>query len=186
VRITADTNILVRAIIEDEPDQSRLAQDILARAGLVALPLPVLCELVWVLGQGYRIPAADIAAMLRRLIDSATVAVNRPAAEAGLAMLTEGGDFADGVIAYEGRVLGAGSFVSFDRLAVRLLEARGTKALVPGLPAFHRAADQPSPPGGPFWLPDPQAFRPIGLGLPHRYFPRVDMRVRDVNLARLR
>ena len=132
MRITADTDILVRAMTEDEPVQSRLAQDILARAELVALPLPVLCELVWVLGEGYNIAAADIAATLRRLIDSATVAVNRPAAEAGLAMLTEGGDFADGAIAYEGRALGAERFVSFDRPAVRLLEARGTKALVPG------------------------------------------------------
>lgn len=132
MRITADTDILVRAMTEDEPVQSRLAQDILARAELVALPLPVLCELVWVLGQGYKIAAADIAATLRRLIDSATVAVNRPAAEAGLAMLTEGGDFADGAIAYEGRALGAERFVSFDPRAVRLLEARGTKVLVPG------------------------------------------------------
>jgi len=40
--------------------------------------------------------------------------VNRPAAEAGLALLEAGGDFADGVIAHEGRWLGAEAFVSFD------------------------------------------------------------------------
>lgn len=36
-----------------------------------------------------------------------------------------GGDFADGAIAYEGRWLGAETFVSFDRKAVEMLKARG-------------------------------------------------------------
>ena len=40
---------------------------------------------------------------------------------AGLRMLKSGGDFADGVIAYEGQWLGAGEFVSFDRSAVKKL-----------------------------------------------------------------
>jgi predicted nucleic-acid-binding protein len=51
--------------------------------------------------------------------------VNRPAAEAGLALLEAGGDFADGVIAYEGHWLGADTFVSFDKKAVRRVEAQG-------------------------------------------------------------
>ena len=36
-----------------------------------------------------------------------------------------GGDFADGVIAHEGRWLGGETFVSFDRQAVKLLAAQG-------------------------------------------------------------
>jgi hypothetical protein len=51
--------------------------------------------------------------------------MNRPAAEAGLAMLEAGGDFADGAIAYEGSWLGADTFVSFDKKAVALMQARG-------------------------------------------------------------
>ncbi len=39
------------------------------------------------------------------------VVVNRPAAEAGLALLDAGGDFADGVIAYEGSWLGADTLI---------------------------------------------------------------------------
>jgi len=54
--------------------------------------------------------------------------VNRPAAEAGLALLHAGGDFADGVIAYEGNWLGADTFVSFDSKAVKLMEAQGASA----------------------------------------------------------
>ena len=56
------------------------------------------------------------------------MAVNRPAVEAGLTALEAGGDFADGVIAYEGEWLGADEFVSFDSKAVSLLRSQGVPA----------------------------------------------------------
>jgi len=128
VKIAADTNVLVRAIVGDDARQSKAAQEELAKADIVALALPALCELVWVLDRGYRIPPEEIAEAVRKLIDSATAAVNRPAAEAGLAMLEAGGDFADGVIQYEGSWLGAETFLSFDKKAVALIEAQGKSA----------------------------------------------------------
>jgi predicted nucleic-acid-binding protein len=132
VKIVADTNVLVRAVVGDNARQAKAAQKALADADTVALALPALCEFVWVLRQGYGISVADIADALRRLIDSQNVAVNRLAAEAGLAMLAAGGDFADGVIAFEGNWLGGESFVSFDRHAVKLLEAQGAAARLLG------------------------------------------------------
>jgi len=54
--------------------------------------------------------------------------MNRPAVEAVINTLKAGGDFADGVIAYEGKWLGAEIFVSFDAEAVSLLESQGTRA----------------------------------------------------------
>ncbi len=125
MKITADTNVLVRAVTGDHARQSKAAQSALEEADLVALPISALCELVWVLSQGYKILPRDIAETIRRLVGGANVAVNRPAAEAGLALLEAGGDFADGVIAYEGHWLGADTFVSFDKKAVRLVEAQG-------------------------------------------------------------
>jgi len=125
MKITADTNVLVRAVTEDDEQQSRVAQTALRRAELVAITMPALCELVWVLSQGYKVPSSQIAEAIRRLINGANVVVNRPAAEAGLSLLEAGGDFADGVIAYEGRWLGADTFVSFDKKAVKLMEAQG-------------------------------------------------------------
>jgi predicted nucleic-acid-binding protein len=94
--------------------------------------MPALCELVWVLSQGYKIPTSEIAETIRRLINAANVVVNRPAAEAGLALLDARGDFADGIIAFEGNWLGADTFVSFDRMAVKLIEAQGESARVLG------------------------------------------------------
>ena len=125
MKITADTNVLVRAITNDDVGQSRVAEAELANADVVALALPALCELVWVLSQGYKIPSAEIAEAIRRLMNSANVVANRPAVEAGLALLDAGGDFADGIIAYEGRWLGAQMFVSFDKKAAKLMKAQG-------------------------------------------------------------
>ena len=97
----------------------------------MAITMPTLCELVWVLSQGYNIPSGDIAEAIRRLMNGANVMMNRPAAEAGLALLDAGGDFADGVIAYEGNWLGADTLVSFDKKAVKLMEAQGQSARLP-------------------------------------------------------
>lgn len=132
MKIIADTNVLVRAIMGDDEAQSRIAQAELAKAELIALAIPALCELVWVLSRGYKIAVADIAQTITRLVNSRNVAVNRPAAEAGLAMLAAGGDFADGAIAYEGSWLGASSFVSFDKKAVSLLQAQQQSARLLG------------------------------------------------------
>jgi predicted nucleic-acid-binding protein len=125
VKVTADTNVLVRAIMGDDPKQSRLAQAELAKADLIAIATPALCELVWVLAQGYKVPATEVAQAVRRLINSANVVTNRPAAEAGLSLLEAGGDFADGVIAFEGQWFGAETFLSFDKKAARLIEESG-------------------------------------------------------------
>jgi predicted nucleic-acid-binding protein len=125
MRVTADTNVLVRAIMEDDEQQSKIAKAELAHAKVVALALPALCELVWVLSQGYKIPTVQIARTIRKLVNSENVVVNRPAVEAGLAVLDAGGDFADGAIAYEGRWLGADIFLSFDKKATKLMASQG-------------------------------------------------------------
>ena len=128
MKITADTNVLVRAITEDHESHSKAAQSALKRAELVAISVPALCELVWVLSQGYKVSSKEIATAIRHLINGENVQVNRPAAEAGLAFLDAGGDFADGAIAYEGSWLGADTFVSFDKRAVKLMDAQGRAA----------------------------------------------------------
>jgi predicted nucleic-acid-binding protein len=128
MKITADTNVLVRAMLGDDEQEGALAQSELAAAEIVAIALPSLCELVWVLSQGYQIASDEIADAVRLLTNATNVVVNRPAVEAGLALLDAGGDFADGVIAYEGRWLGAETFVSFDKKAVKRLMAQSKAA----------------------------------------------------------
>ena len=102
MKITADTNVLVRALVQDQPVQAEIASALLSRAEQVAIPLPVFCELVWVLRRVYGFTAADCTTAIEALIASRTVMADRPAVAAGLQLLASGGDFADGVIAFGG------------------------------------------------------------------------------------
>lgn len=128
MKIVADTNVLLRAIVGDDARQSQAAIDAMEQAELVAVSLHALCELVWVLLRRYDVSCVDIAAAIRQLVNTRNVVLNRSAVEAGLAMLDAGGDFADGVIAFEGQWLGGETFISFDQQAVALLTASGHAA----------------------------------------------------------
>jgi len=132
MKVTADTNVLVRAAVGlDDPAQAAASRKALAAAALIAVPLPILCEFVWVLQRGYRYDAGVIGSAIRRLMVTANVVLDHAATEAGLAMLEAGGDFADGVSAFTGRQLGGEVFLSFDRRAVRLLRDYGAAAATP-------------------------------------------------------
>ncbi|EZP72184.1 MULTISPECIES: type II toxin-antitoxin system VapC family toxin [Novosphingobium] len=131
MKITVDTNILVRAATQDDPVQGALAQRLMQEADLVAIALPSLCEFCWVLLRLYKFPGSRVADALRVLIEAENVRLDRQAVEAGLAILDAGGDFADGVIAHEGQWLGGETFMSFDQKAIRLLQARGEAAEIP-------------------------------------------------------
>ena len=132
MKVTLDTNVLVRLATQDDPVQAALALQLLKKASLIAVPTPVLCELVWVLLRGYRYLPAQAAHALRSLLQVRQVACHTPAVLAGLALLEAGGDFADGVIAFEGELLGGAEFVSFDQQAVKLLKQQRRKARLLG------------------------------------------------------
>ncbi|MGE4047507.1 MAG: type II toxin-antitoxin system VapC family toxin, partial [Acetobacteraceae bacterium] len=102
MKISRDINVLVRAVLSDDPAQSHAVRKLLREASLIAVPLPCLCELVWVLQQGAKLGKDDVAPPGRSLMNAGNVVVYRPAAELGLAALEAGGDFADGAIAHKG------------------------------------------------------------------------------------
>ncbi len=128
MKITADSNILLRALVRDDAAQARAASRILREAELIAVSLACLCELVWVLRRVYRFQRDEILLALETVLEVENVAVNHAAADAGIAALRNGGDFADGVIAWDGEWLGGQSFVSFDKKAVAVLKKQGIAA----------------------------------------------------------
>jgi predicted nucleic-acid-binding protein len=128
MRIIADTSVLVRVIVQDNPRQARTAQNALKQAETIVVSLVSLCELVWALLYHYDSARGDIAAAVRQLLTIRNLEIDLVGANAGLAMLEAGGDFADGVIAYDGLRLGGETFVSFDRKAVTLLKDQGQSA----------------------------------------------------------
>jgi predicted nucleic-acid-binding protein len=128
MNITADTNVLLRTLVEDDAAQAAKAAEVLASADVIVVTTQTLCELVWVLARSYGVGKADIAAAIRVLAETRGVVLDRPALDAGLEVMARGGDFADGVIAHEGAWLGGETFVSFDRKAVGALVRAGRSA----------------------------------------------------------
>ncbi|MDE9544152.1 type II toxin-antitoxin system VapC family toxin [Xenorhabdus bovienii] len=128
MKVTVDTNVLVRATVCDDLKQAETAQKILKEASLIAISLSCLCEFVWVLRRVYRIENTDICSTIRTLLNTEKITMNRPAVEAGLAQLEAKGDFADSIIEHEGTWLGGETFISFDKKAVTLLIKQGKNA----------------------------------------------------------
>jgi predicted nucleic-acid-binding protein len=128
MKIIADTNLLVRMAVDDEPHQRRLAATAVAEAETVAISRHAICEMIWVLRQSYGLSKQEIAAAVQRLCGIEKVVLDRAAVEAGLKAMEAGADFADGVIAFEGYWLGGETFVSFDKKAVSVIEKLGQKA----------------------------------------------------------
>ena len=85
------------------------------------MPTIVLCELVWVLKRAYRYAGREIIDILRRFVAIRAVEIDRPAAEAGIAMLTRSGDFADSVIRHEANRAKCERLVTFDQGFARFL-----------------------------------------------------------------
>ena len=118
--IGLDTNVLVRYLVEDDPEQSPRATALVERAleqgQRLFVPQIVLCELVWVLDSVYRYPLERITTVLRDLLrarqlviedlDSARKALDRYSAR--------GGDFADYLIVERCRAAGCDRVASFD------------------------------------------------------------------------
>ena len=122
--IGLDTNILLRATLDDDPVQSGAAQRLLKtldenEGGFVNLP--VLMEFFWVLRSRYKLPQARLAAVMRDLLGvehiefEALEVVGKALAtyEAGIA------DFADMIIALRNRELGAARTFTFDEGAAK-------------------------------------------------------------------
>jgi predicted nucleic-acid-binding protein len=124
--IGIDTNILVRIIANDDPDQSGRAKRLFMDAAAGGSPLfindAVLCEAFWVLRSAYRIAPMIIADAFQRLADTkGTVFENETRVRAVILTCKEReGDFADLLIGEINREAGCSATYTFDRKAARL------------------------------------------------------------------
>ena len=128
MKIIADTNLLVRAAIQDDPAQTHIAKRLLKEADQVIVSRHALCEFVWVLSRIYKLPKTEILMAMHKLLEAKNVVADSAAASAGLEAMEAGADFADGVIDYEGRWLGGEVFVSFDKKAVTAIAKQGRQS----------------------------------------------------------
>jgi predicted nucleic-acid-binding protein len=123
--IAIDTNVLVRFLVQDDPEQAGLAGaviDTLSEAVPGFISREVLIELVWVLERAYRLSKPDIAGAIDGLLASAELVIEG-ADEVGSALelyRNDGFGFADLMIAAAARRAGAKELVTFDRKAAQL------------------------------------------------------------------
>ncbi|MDE0270493.1 MAG: type II toxin-antitoxin system VapC family toxin [Gammaproteobacteria bacterium] len=131
MRITVDTNVLLRTILRDDTEQADAAEALLARATVLAIPIPVFCELSWVLRRSYQQTASQVADTIQAICAIETVVTDKPAVDAGTKVLRSGGDFADGAIARQGESLGGTVLATFDRRALTILREGEIEAAEP-------------------------------------------------------
>lgn len=93
--IALDTNVVVRIIVDDDPDQVQQAQTLLA-ANRCMVPITVVLETSWVLEAIYQVPVSVVASSLRQFLGLDQVeAPHMPAIEQALRWYEDGLDFAD-------------------------------------------------------------------------------------------
>ena len=132
MKLIADTNLILRVLLREDPRQFSIATDVLSGADLVIYSIVTLCETAWVLRTSRKWRQSEVAAAFRALLDDPRVVVDRDLVERGLAMLDAGGDFANAVIAADGLRREDATFTTFDRKAARLLEAQGVAVTLLG------------------------------------------------------
>jgi len=117
---TLDTNVVVRLVVKDDPEQSRLAEgawrSALAEDGAF-LSKVVLVETSWVLRVAYRFDAEAIASTLTRLLSVDGVKIeDEDEIRRALALYERGdADFSDFVILESARQVDALPVKTFDR-----------------------------------------------------------------------
>ncbi|TIV19708.1 MAG: type II toxin-antitoxin system VapC family toxin, partial [Mesorhizobium sp.] len=59
MKVSLDTNVLLRLIVGDDEAQQQTAAETLEGAELVAISVQALCKFVWVLDRSYRVARSD-------------------------------------------------------------------------------------------------------------------------------
>jgi len=123
-----DTNVLVRFLVGDDPDQAARAARFLASAAAngerLFVSQVVMCELVWVLGYAYGKSRAEIAPGLEALLRTRQLTFEEPdQIRSALERFAAGdGDFADWLIWERSRAAGCDQVVTFDNALLRSSE----------------------------------------------------------------
>ncbi len=123
--IGLDTNVLVRFLVQDDPEQAAAATAVIsslteAAPGFVCRE--VLVELVWVLERAYGLGRADVARALDALLEAQELRIDAAdrVAVAADRYRRGGAGFADQMVALAGQMAGCSATLTFDRKAASL------------------------------------------------------------------
>ena len=121
-----DTDVLVRALVQDDAEQGQRAQAFLG-AQPVYVPVTVVLELEWVLRSRYGYAPKAIASAIEKLAILENAVVGEQAAVvAAAAKMRQGWDFADAL--HHARAAGCDDFATFDANLARRAGRDGSTA----------------------------------------------------------
>ncbi len=124
--IGLDTNVIVRYLAQDDPQQSRKATDLFERHLTVEEPgfisIVAMAETVWVLERPYGLSLRKLASAIERMLQTDVLNIeNEQEVFTAMIALKQGqGDFADALIAALGAKAGCKHTLTFDQKALRL------------------------------------------------------------------
>lgn len=124
--IGLDTNVVVRYITQDDPDQSNLAGDFIEKYCTRSNPgfvnLIVCCEIVWVLKRAYGYDKTTILAVMKQILQTAELHIeNADLVWKALSEFESGNaDFSDYLISSINRNNDCSYTVTFDKKAASL------------------------------------------------------------------
>ena len=121
-----DTNVLVRHLTGDPPEQAARATRLLSRAGQLLLPDLVLAEVVYVLESFYEVPRPRVAELARAIIAFGAIEVaDEPTLLRALEIYElHRLDFADAYLVAEAEISGVNAVASFDKAIERVPTVR--------------------------------------------------------------
>jgi predicted nucleic-acid-binding protein len=124
--IAVDTNVLLRALVDDpaDPAQCAAACTLVARAGHVRVASIVFVETLWVLHKRYRAARDEVARVARELLDHPRyqIEASDELSQALEIFSTNSIDFADAIALADARRAGVGLH-TFDRRLGKLPDA---------------------------------------------------------------
>lgn len=121
--IGLDTNVLVRYLVQDDPEQAASANEAVDRfseddPGFISLVVVV--ETTWVLARAYKSGRQAVASVIHGLLEAQEIALERAdVVRRAVRRLEDGADFADAVVSELGTDAGCEFTVTFDRRAAR-------------------------------------------------------------------
>lgn len=122
--IGLDTNVLIRYITQDDPEQAALATDLIEGRteedqGFVSIV--TLVEIYWVLRSAYKVGRTEAAKVIATLLDAEEIVVeSSDTVRLALGRLDGTLDLADALISELGRAAGCTHTATFDQRAAKL------------------------------------------------------------------
>lgn len=123
--IGVDTNVLVRFLVEDDPQQNAIAHNFFSKRSAedpAYVSATVIAETVWVLRRRLKLPLATVSDLIQNLLAADRLVVEfTEELDALLSQETPQTDIADYLIAWSAKRAGCLATVTFDRTSAEAI-----------------------------------------------------------------